>query len=57
MGGSPTRVYLPAVKADLLRRSGRITDAVTAYDHAVKLTTNDAERRFLSDRLADLRPE
>lgn len=49
--------YLPSVKADLLRRSGRIADAVTAYDDALKLTTNDAERRFLSERLADLRPE
>jgi RNA polymerase sigma-70 factor (ECF subfamily) len=44
--------YLPAVKADLLRRLGRAGEAATAYEHAIALTANDAERRFLADRLA-----
>jgi RNA polymerase sigma-70 factor (ECF subfamily) len=44
--------YLPAVKADLLRRLGRADEAATAYEHAIALTANDAERRFLADRLA-----
>jgi RNA polymerase sigma-70 factor, ECF subfamily len=44
--------YLPAVKADLLRRLGRAAEAATAYENAIALTANDAERRFLTDRLA-----
>jgi RNA polymerase sigma-70 factor (ECF subfamily) len=42
--------YLPAVKADLLRRLGR--DATPAYERAVALTGNDAERAFLAERLS-----
>ncbi|WP_308167614.1 RNA polymerase sigma factor [Catellatospora tritici] len=44
--------YLPAVKADLLRRSGRTAEARRAYERALALTTNEAERAFLRDRLA-----
>lgn len=40
--------YLPAVKADLLRRLGRAADAEHA--RAVALAGNDAERAFLLDR-------
>lgn len=47
--------YLPAVKADLLRRLGRAEDAATAYERAVALADNDAERAFLTDRLAESR--
>ncbi|MFC8074497.1 RNA polymerase sigma factor [Streptomyces sp. NPDC057307] len=47
--------YLPAVKADLLRRLGRAEDAVVAYERAVSLADNDAERAFLTDRLAESR--
>jgi RNA polymerase sigma-70 factor (ECF subfamily) len=36
-----------AVRADLLRRLGRESEAVTAYDHALALTENEAERSFL----------
>jgi RNA polymerase sigma-70 factor (ECF subfamily) len=39
-----------AVRADLLRRLGRRSDAVAAYDAAIALTGNDAERAFLADR-------
>jgi len=44
---------LPAARADLLRRLGRLTEAADAYRRAVSLTTNDVERRFLLRRLAD----
>lgn len=46
--------YLAAVKADLLRRLGRTTDAVNAYQQAHELTANEAERQFLADRIATL---
>jgi RNA polymerase sigma-70 factor, ECF subfamily len=36
-----------ATRADLLARSGRITDATDAYSRAISLTTNPSERRFL----------
>lgn len=45
--------YLPAVKADLLRRLGRSQDAAVAYERAIALADNDAERAFLADRLAE----
>jgi RNA polymerase sigma-70 factor (ECF subfamily) len=42
------RYYLfHAVRADLLRRLGRIDEALAAYDAAVALTDNEAERSFL----------
>jgi RNA polymerase sigma-70 factor (ECF subfamily) len=44
---------LPAARADLLRRSGRAGEAADAYRAAVALATNDAERAFLSGRLAE----
>lgn len=46
--------YLPAVRADLLRRLGRPTEAVDAYQQAQELTDNQAERQFLEDRFAAL---
>jgi RNA polymerase sigma-70 factor (ECF subfamily) len=45
--------YLPAAKADLLRRLGRHADAATAYERAIALTANEAERDFLTGRLAE----
>jgi RNA polymerase sigma factor (sigma-70 family) len=54
--GTLTRYqYLPAVKADLLRRLGRIADARSAYEQAFKLADNQAERDFLTARVASLR--
>jgi RNA polymerase sigma-70 factor (ECF subfamily) len=46
--------YLPAIKADLLRRLGRSEDASIAYCQALELTGNDTERAFLAERLAGL---
>jgi RNA polymerase sigma-70 factor (ECF subfamily) len=42
---------LPAARADLLRRLERKTEAAAAYREALTLVTNDAERRFLEERL------
>jgi RNA polymerase sigma-70 factor (ECF subfamily) len=43
--------YLPATKADLLRRLGRHEEASNAYRAALALTDNTAERAFLTERL------
>jgi RNA polymerase sigma-70 factor (ECF subfamily) len=45
--------YVPAIKADLLRRLGRTEEAVEAYRAALALTDNEAEREFLAGRIAD----
>ncbi|GAA1314828.1 RNA polymerase sigma factor [Saccharothrix xinjiangensis] len=45
--------YLPAVKADLLRRLGR--DATAEYERAIALADNDAERAFLRERAQSAR--
>ena len=39
-----------ATRADLLRRLGRDGEAAAAYDEALALVTNAAERRFLEER-------
>jgi RNA polymerase sigma-70 factor (ECF subfamily) len=44
---------LPATRADLLRRLGRSADAADAYRDALGFATSDAERRYLSRRLAE----
>ena len=47
------RYYLfHAVRADLLRRLGRATEAAEAYDAAIACTDNAAERAFLQRRKA-----
>jgi len=46
--------YLPAAKADLLRRLGRADEAAAAYRAALELTDNHAERQFLAGRLAEV---
>ena len=46
---------LDATRADLLRRSGRRTEAAGAYERALEFVENDAERRFLEKRLAECR--
>jgi RNA polymerase sigma-70 factor, ECF subfamily len=48
--------YLPAAKADLLRREGRVAEAAQAYRAALALADNEAERAFLAARLAGLGP-
>ena len=37
-----------AARADLLTRAERIDEAIAAYDRAIELTSNSAEREFLS---------
>jgi RNA polymerase sigma-70 factor (ECF subfamily) len=46
--------YLPAAKADLLRRLGRADEAAQAYRCALDLTANQPERDFLTHRLAEV---
>jgi RNA polymerase sigma-70 factor (ECF subfamily) len=45
---------LPATRADLLRRLGRLTEAADAYRHALALTTNESERIYLERRLREV---
>ena len=44
---------LPATRADMLRRLGRPAEAAVAYREALELASTDAERRFLTRRLAE----
>jgi RNA polymerase sigma-70 factor, ECF subfamily len=44
---------LPAARADLLRRLGRMREAAAAYREALALVGNEPERRFLARRLAE----
>jgi RNA polymerase sigma-70 factor (ECF subfamily) len=46
--------YVPAARADMLRRLGRAAEAAAAYRAALALTANRAEREFLAARLAAL---
>lgn len=41
-------------RADLLRRLGRIPEAVGAYRRALELVSNEVERQFLEQRLQEL---
>jgi RNA polymerase sigma-70 factor, ECF subfamily len=52
MEGLDLGSYYPfhAVRADMLRRLGRSADAAAAYDAALALTANPAQRRFLDGR-------
>jgi RNA polymerase sigma-70 factor, ECF subfamily len=45
---------VPATRADLLRRLGRPAESAAAYRAALAMTESDAERRFLSRRLAEV---
>jgi RNA polymerase sigma-70 factor (ECF subfamily) len=44
---------LPATRADLLRRLGRMDEAAVAYREALELASTDPERRYLTRRLAE----
>jgi RNA polymerase sigma-70 factor (ECF subfamily) len=46
--------YLPATRADLLRRLGRRREAALSYEQAIEMVDNDVERAFLQDRLAEV---
>lgn len=43
-----------AIRAELLRRLGRLDEATDAYHAALELTSNTVERRFLNARLSGL---
>ncbi len=45
---------LPATRADLLRRLGRMAEAADAYWQALALASTGAERRYLTRRLAEV---
>jgi RNA polymerase sigma-70 factor (ECF subfamily) len=45
---------LPATRADLLRRLERPAEAAEGYRSALALVTSDAERRYLTRRLAEV---
>lgn len=47
--------YLPAARADLLRRLGRHEEAAASYHEALELTDNIPEQRFLERRLREVR--
>ncbi len=49
--------YLPAARAELLRRAGRAAEAVAAYDLALGLSPEGAEHAHLARRRAELAPE
>ena len=43
-----------ATRGDLLRRLGRIDEAIAAVDRALELVGNDAERRLLTERRTEM---
>jgi RNA polymerase sigma-70 factor, ECF subfamily len=45
---------LPAARADLLRRAGRVDEAAAAYRAALALAPTDVERGYLTRRLAEM---
>jgi RNA polymerase sigma-70 factor (ECF subfamily) len=45
---------LPAAKADILRRLGRFSEAAVEYERALRLVTQEAERRYLERRLREV---
>ncbi|WP_308209824.1 RNA polymerase sigma factor [Actinomadura madurae] len=53
-GGLPRYHLLAATRADLLRRLGRRAEAAAAYREALELPSTEAERRYLSRRLAEV---
>jgi RNA polymerase sigma-70 factor (ECF subfamily) len=46
-----------AIRADLLKRLGRLTEAASAYEAALARTDNAAERAFLQQRRDDVSPQ
>ena len=46
--------YLPAARAEFLRRLGRRDEARLAFTEAAQLTANDVERAHLERRLREL---
>jgi RNA polymerase sigma-70 factor, ECF subfamily len=54
-GELPAFHLVPAARAELLRRLGRLDETRAAYARAIDLATNEAEKRFLEARLAEIR--
>jgi RNA polymerase sigma-70 factor (ECF subfamily) len=50
----PLNHRVPAVRAELLLRQGDVSGARAAYERAIWLCGNQAERRYLTARLAAL---
>ncbi|MEO3811812.1 DUF6596 domain-containing protein [Sphaerisporangium sp. B11E5] len=48
---------LPAARADLLRRQGRLPEAAVAYQEALALAPTEPERRHLTRRLSQFSPD
>ena len=46
--------YLHSTRAELLRRAGRLAEARDSYRRALALVHDEAERRLLERRLAEL---
>ena len=46
-----------SARGELLRRSGRSSEAIAAFDKALSLTDHPSEKRFLSTKIEALRPE
>jgi len=55
IGGLADYRYLHATRADLLRRLGRGDEALAAYERALELTPEGAEREFLAERVRSVR--
>jgi RNA polymerase sigma-70 factor (ECF subfamily) len=53
--GLDTYLHLHSARADLLRRLGRSGEAAEAYERALGLANQPAERAFLERRLAEVR--
>ncbi len=53
-GGLGAYPPLPAARADLLRRLGRLNEAWEAYAQALETATHEAERRFFRRRMESL---
>ena len=45
---------LPAVRADLLRRAGRLEGAAAAYRQAIEVAGTEPERRLMERRLREV---
>ena len=50
----PEYYLFHAIRADFLRRLGRVAEARAAYDRALARTANASERLFLESRLREL---
>jgi RNA polymerase sigma-70 factor (ECF subfamily) len=48
---------LHAARADMLRRLGSNDEAAESYETALRLVTNDSERRFLERRHKEVLPK